>query len=325
MGEGKVGTLRVEMSWSAIEPPPATIEEIFGDAPLQVERVRPAGRPGGPAWDPHPADGLRHPVLGRPAPGLPGRVPQARAEHDGRLRRVLALPDRRGRALRAEREVLAHPPGAPSPPDPGLADLERAELERLLEAGAERRRLRQSAQRSRRGDPRGRPRREGDPRRDDRRARGRGQEDRLRLGLPQGAARVPALPGGVRRDRRPSVRRQHVLGQAGDLALAPGAPGRRRPEPADLGDRDRLGVRRHRPPPQQGTAGPGAPDRRGARVLHREAPSLNIANVDIYAWRDAQPGDPNQCAWCARSGLLRYDGRRPKPAWRVYTSFTGGR
>ena len=52
--------------------------------------------------------------------------------------------------------------------------------------------------------------------------------------------------------------------------------------------------------------------------------SLNIANVDVFAWRDAAPG-ADQCQWCAKSGLLRYEGRRPKPAWHAYTSFTTNR
>lgn len=52
--------------------------------------------------------------------------------------------------------------------------------------------------------------------------------------------------------------------------------------------------------------------------------SLNIANVDVFAWRDAAPGAP-QCQWCAKSGLLRYEGRRPKPAWHAFTSFTTNR
>lgn len=46
-----------------------------------------------------------------------------------------------------------------------------------------------------------------------------------------------------------------------------------------------------------------------------------IANVDVYAWRDAAPNAP-QCTWCAHSGLLRYNSQKPKPAWRVYKSFT---
>ncbi len=48
---------------------------------------------------------------------------------------------------------------------------------------------------------------------------------------------------------------------------------------------------------------------------------LRVANVDVYAWRDAAPG-ADQCLWCAESGLLHYDGLRPKPAWRVFRSFT---
>ncbi len=49
--------------------------------------------------------------------------------------------------------------------------------------------------------------------------------------------------------------------------------------------------------------------------------SLNIANVIIYAWRDAAPGAP-QCQWCAKSGLFRYENLQPKPAWDAFTSFS---
>ena len=48
----------------------------------------------------------------------------------------------------------------------------------------------------------------------------------------------------------------------------------------------------------------------------------DIANVDIFSWRDFGPGyDP--CGWCKKSGLVRYHERRPKPAWNVFREFTG--
>jgi hypothetical protein len=47
-----------------------------------------------------------------------------------------------------------------------------------------------------------------------------------------------------------------------------------------------------------------------------------FAQVNVYSWRDAAPGADN-CSWCRRSGLVRYRGREPKPAWDVFRSFTG--
>ena len=47
-----------------------------------------------------------------------------------------------------------------------------------------------------------------------------------------------------------------------------------------------------------------------------------FAQVNVYSWRDAAPGADN-CSWCARSGLVRYRGRKPKPAWNVFRGFTG--
>jgi hypothetical protein len=71
---------------------------------------------------------------------------------------------------------------------------------------------------------------------------------------------------------------------------------------------------------------------RGQAELIREAFSyfaqkraaLRIASVVYYAWRDAAPG-ADQCDWCAKSGLLRYHGRKPKPAWHAFRSVAQGR
>jgi polysaccharide biosynthesis protein PslG len=52
--------------------------------------------------------------------------------------------------------------------------------------------------------------------------------------------------------------------------------------------------------------------------------SLGIANVDYFAWRDAAPG-ADQCDWCAKSGLLKFRNRQPKPAWRAFRAVARGR
>jgi hypothetical protein len=51
--------------------------------------------------------------------------------------------------------------------------------------------------------------------------------------------------------------------------------------------------------------------------------ALRIASVVYYAWRDAAP-DADQCDWCAKSGLLRYRNRKPKPAWTAYRAVARG-
>ncbi len=60
-----------------------------------------------------------------------------------------------------------------------------------------------------------------------------------------------------------------------------------------------------------------------ARFLHRAYLMLlrgrdrwHIAGVDWYAWRDMAVADPH-CVFCQHAGLLDSDGR-PKPAWRAF-------
>lgn len=48
---------------------------------------------------------------------------------------------------------------------------------------------------------------------------------------------------------------------------------------------------------------------------------LNLDSVGWFSWMDSPT---SICDWCAKSGLLK-TGRRPKPAWRAFTDFTGGR
>ena len=59
------------------------------------------------------------------------------------------------------------------------------------------------------------------------------------------------------------------------------------------------------------------------RYFKRKRAQLRIVNVDYYAWRDAAPG-ADQCDWCAKSGLLRYRNRAPKPAFHAYQSVARG-
>ena len=83
------------------------------------------------------------------------------------------------------------------------------------------------------------------------------------------------------------------------------------------------------------SGGPKHPLNRGARgqaelvteafeYLAEKREELRIANVDYYAWRDAAPG-ADQCEWCAKSGLLRYAGRTPKPAFEAFRQAARGR
>jgi hypothetical protein len=54
----------------------------------------------------------------------------------------------------------------------------------------------------------------------------------------------------------------------------------------------------------------------------RHRKRYHLAQVNVYSWRDAAPGADN-CSWCVKSGLVRYKGRRPKPSWDVFRGYTG--
>ncbi len=56
-------------------------------------------------------------------------------------------------------------------------------------------------------------------------------------------------------------------------------------------------------------------------VSHRA--SLQLKTVLWYAWRDV-PMDESRCKWCARSGLFHAGSLVPKLAWDAFTRFTGG-
>ena len=49
---------------------------------------------------------------------------------------------------------------------------------------------------------------------------------------------------------------------------------------------------------------------------------FDIRGVTWYAWRDTT--DPNQCVWCAGSGLFPEESLEPKPSWDAFVAFTGG-
>jgi len=51
---------------------------------------------------------------------------------------------------------------------------------------------------------------------------------------------------------------------------------------------------------------------------------LNIRQIDWFSWRDAPPG-LELCSWCPKSGLFTRQPYKPKPAYRAFVKFTGGR
>jgi polysaccharide biosynthesis protein PslG len=56
-------------------------------------------------------------------------------------------------------------------------------------------------------------------------------------------------------------------------------------------------------------------------LLERRA-DWNVEGVTWYSWRDAS--GPGLCDWCAGSGLFTEAELKPKPSWDAYTEFTGG-
>ena len=58
------------------------------------------------------------------------------------------------------------------------------------------------------------------------------------------------------------------------------------------------------------------------KYLKRKRRKFNIANVDWYSWRDNND-NAGLCVWCPRSGLFT-EALEPKPAWDAFTKFTGG-
>jgi hypothetical protein len=62
--------------------------------------------------------------------------------------------------------------------------------------------------------------------------------------------------------------------------------------------------------------------RRAYRTLLGARGRWHIAGVDWYAWRDMSGPDPH-CVFCEHAGLLDSTGR-PKPAWRAFTQVAAG-
>ena len=59
------------------------------------------------------------------------------------------------------------------------------------------------------------------------------------------------------------------------------------------------------------------------RWFSAERAALGLRLVAWFAWRDT-PIEESRCLWCARSGLFAEDGLLAKPAWDRFVQFTGG-
>lgn len=62
--------------------------------------------------------------------------------------------------------------------------------------------------------------------------------------------------------------------------------------------------------------------RRLLELLTERRRELGVRRFVWFAWRDSRLA---QCDWCRRAGLFSEHGLNPKPAWRAFTEFTGGR
>lgn len=78
-----------------------------------------------------------------------------------------------------------------------------------------------------------------------------------------------------------------------------------------------------RNPLNRGPEGQAARLRRAFAWFTAEREALGIRLVAWYAWRDTAVDDV-RCNWCAYSGLFEFDSLRPKPAWAEFVRFTGG-
>jgi hypothetical protein len=81
----------------------------------------------------------------------------------------------------------------------------------------------------------------------------------------------------------------------------------------------------HGPEPlNRGRRGQAKRLRQAFRFFESKRKAMRIHSVLWYAWQDV-PAHDALCKWCARSGLFPVGSlNRPKPAFRAYTSFTGG-
>ena len=271
MGKGKVGTLRVEMSWSAIEPPPFSIEEIFRPRPYRWNQ-----------FDPQMNQAARRGIEILPTVyGTPYWIaqlqgcqaechklgPNTTAGYVAFSLFLTAAVKRygpHGDYWRAHPNLPYHPIRAWQiwneqnssdywKPEPNVAD-----YSNLLSAAGEAIHKADPGATVIPGGMIGEPAAEG--------KKTVSGWDFLKsmLANPRARAAFDAIAVHPYGGSMYSVKR--VLWRWRQELQADHAP-----ESADLGDRDRLGVGRRRPSAQQGAAGPGAADRRRARVLHREA------------------------------------------------------
>ena len=143
MGTGRVGTLRINFVWGAVQP-------TAGRA-ARLEPLRHHHRRRGPAGHSRPPDRLQHADLGGRAGQLPARQEPISATSATFVSQAAA-------ALRQQRDLLVGEPGDPEASRDRLAALERDELAELLVPQAERQAVRRascgsSARRSRARDP----------------------------------------------------------------------------------------------------------------------------------------------------------------------------
>lgn len=76
-------------------------------------------------------------------------------------------------------------------------------------------------------------------------------------------------------------------------------------------------------PLNRGPEGQAARLAQSFRWLSANRAALGLRLIAWYAWRDT-PVAETRCAWCAKSGLFRAAELRAKPAWEQLMQFTGG-
>lgn len=76
-------------------------------------------------------------------------------------------------------------------------------------------------------------------------------------------------------------------------------------------------------PLNRGLAGQADRLEEAFRYLIKKRKQLQIENVTWYSWRDNSTTGVGLCEWCPKSGLLNEDGST-KPSYDAFTEFTGG-
>ena len=204
--------------------------------------------------------------------------------------------------------------------DRPLADLERGQLQALLEAEALAPRLRGAARALREDPALRRPRR-----RDPARRRRAGEARDAPVGVPRGPLPREGRRALVRHRRRPPVLARALRRRVPDPPGPRRDRGRRRPPRPDPRHRARLGLRRPRPgPDDQGPRGPGEDAREVVPAARPPtAAQWRIEGIDWHSFQDVGPdgGEP-VCSFCPGSGLVTA-AREPKPAWEAFGRFAG--